>query len=122
MKALALAGGNALGSYLAGAYEALHDAGEEPDWIVGTSIGAITGGMIAGNPPERQVARLRRYCMDPPRLLARVLSLQDDRRSQPEARPCRSNSTPNTAIISRSRAIGSPTGRTMTPRCASGAI
>jgi NTE family protein len=52
---------NALGSYLAGAYQALHDAGEEPDWIAGTSIGAITRALITGNPPERRVARLREF-------------------------------------------------------------
>lgn len=59
--ALVLGGGNALGSYHAGVYEALHDRGLEPDWIVGTSIGAINGALIAGNPPEERVAALRRF-------------------------------------------------------------
>jgi len=56
--ALVLAGGNALGAYQAGVYQALHDAGIEPDWIVGTSAGAINGAVIAGNPPERRLERL----------------------------------------------------------------
>ena len=46
---LVLQGGGALGSYQAGVYQALHEAGIEPDWIVGTSIGAINASLIAGN-------------------------------------------------------------------------
>jgi NTE family protein len=61
LRSLILGGGNALGSYLGGAYEALHAAGEEPDWIAGTSIGAVTAGLIAGNPPEQRVDCLRAY-------------------------------------------------------------
>lgn len=57
--ALVLGGGNALGSYHAGVYAALHDCGVEPDWIVGTSAGAINGAIIAGNPRKRRVERLR---------------------------------------------------------------
>jgi NTE family protein len=57
--ALVLGGGNALGAYHAGLYEALHEAGVEPDWIVGTSIGAVTGAIIAGNPPEDRLEKLR---------------------------------------------------------------
>lgn len=56
--ALVLGGGNALGSYQAGAYAALHERGFEPDWIVGTSAGAINGALIAGNAPDDRVARL----------------------------------------------------------------
>jgi NTE family protein len=58
---LVLQGGGAPGVYQAGAYEALHDAGIEPDWVVGTSIGAINGVIIAGNPIERRVERLREF-------------------------------------------------------------
>jgi len=60
-RCLLLAGGNALGCYLAGGYQALHEAGEEPDWIAGTSIGAVTAALIAGNPPEQRVARLHEF-------------------------------------------------------------
>src|ERR1700743_3590422 len=55
---LVLQGGGALGAYQAGVYEALHDAGIEPDWVIGTSIGAINGAIIAGNPPDERMTRL----------------------------------------------------------------
>ncbi|MGE0586541.1 MAG: patatin-like phospholipase family protein [Flavobacteriaceae bacterium] len=58
---LVLQGGGALGAYQAGAYEALADAGYAPERIAGISIGAINGAIIAGNPPERRVERLRRF-------------------------------------------------------------
>jgi NTE family protein len=55
---LVLQGGGALGSYQAGVYQALQEAGIEPDWIVGTSIGAINASLIAGNAPQNRLARL----------------------------------------------------------------
>jgi NTE family protein len=58
---LVLQGGGALGSYQAGVYQALHEAGIEPDWIIGTSIGAINASLIAGNEPKDRVARLREF-------------------------------------------------------------
>jgi NTE family protein len=58
---LVLQGGGALGAYQAGAYEALAEAGYVPDWIAGISIGALNAAIIAGNPPERRVARLRTF-------------------------------------------------------------
>jgi len=57
--ALVLQGGGALGAYQAGVYEALHEAGLEPDWVCGVSIGGINSAIIAGNPPERRLQRLR---------------------------------------------------------------
>jgi NTE family protein len=59
--ALVLQGGGALGSYQAGVYEALAEAGIAVDHIAGISIGAVNAAIIAGNPPERQVDRLREY-------------------------------------------------------------
>ena len=59
--ALVLGGGNALGAYLAGAYESLHERGLRPDQIVGASIGAVTGAILAGNPPERRLERLEAF-------------------------------------------------------------
>jgi NTE family protein len=56
---LLLQGGGALGAYHAGVYEGLVEAGHAPTWVVGVSIGAITAALIAGNPPERSVERLR---------------------------------------------------------------
>jgi NTE family protein len=35
---LVLQGGGALGAYQAGVYQALHEAGIEPEWIIGTSM------------------------------------------------------------------------------------
>ncbi len=58
---LVLQGGGALGAYQAGAYEALSSAGYEPEWVSGISIGAINAAIIAGNPPERRVGRLRTF-------------------------------------------------------------
>jgi NTE family protein len=59
--ALLLQGGGALGAYQAGVYEALAEADLHPDWIAGISIGAINGALIAGNPPELRVDRLRAF-------------------------------------------------------------
>lgn len=59
--ALVLSGGNALGAYHAGAYQALETAGLLPDWIVGASVGALTGAILCGNPPERRLDRLRAF-------------------------------------------------------------
>ncbi len=58
---LVLQGGGALGAYQAGVYQALHEAGLEPDWVNGVSIGGINSALIAGNPPERRVERLREF-------------------------------------------------------------
>jgi len=58
---LVLQGGGALGAYQVGVYQALHEAGVEPDWIIGTSIGAINASLIAGNPPERRLQALGEF-------------------------------------------------------------
>jgi NTE family protein len=58
---LVLQGGGALGSYQAGAYEALAEAGHSPEWVAGISIGAINSAIIAGNPPEKRCERLRKF-------------------------------------------------------------
>lgn len=58
---LVLQGGGALGSYQAGVYEALCEAAFEPEWVAGISIGAINAALIAGNPPERRIERLRAF-------------------------------------------------------------
>jgi len=58
---LVLQGGGALGAYQLGVYEALHESGIEPDWVIGTSIGAINASLIAGNPPERRIAQLHAF-------------------------------------------------------------
>jgi NTE family protein len=58
---LVLQGGGALGAYQLGVYQALHEGGVEPDWVIGTSIGAINAAIIAGNPLEQRWARLREF-------------------------------------------------------------
>jgi NTE family protein len=58
---LVLQGGGALGAYQVGVYQALHEAGIEPEWVIGTSIGAINGAIIAGNPPATRLDRLEQF-------------------------------------------------------------
>src|ERR1700691_1428848 len=58
---LVFQGGGALGAYQGGVYQALHESGIEPDWVIGTSIGAINGAIVAGNPPEARLDRLREF-------------------------------------------------------------
>jgi NTE family protein len=58
---LLLQGGGALGAYHAGVYEGMAERGREPTWVVGISIGGITAALIAGNPPEKRLERLRAF-------------------------------------------------------------
>ncbi len=58
---LVLQGGGALGAYQVGVYEALHDAGIEPAWVIGTSIGAINAALITGNAMEDRMGRLNAF-------------------------------------------------------------
>src|SRR6202453_440334 len=59
--ALVLQGGGALGSYQAGVFEGLAEAGVQPNWIAGVSIGALNTAIIAGNAPENRVEALRGF-------------------------------------------------------------
>ena len=59
--ALVLQGGGALGAYQAGVYQALAEANLHPDWVAGISIGAINSALVAGNPAEKRVERLRDF-------------------------------------------------------------
>jgi NTE family protein len=58
---LVLQGGGALGAYQAGVFEALAAANHDPAWVAGISIGAVNAALIAGNPPERRIERLRAF-------------------------------------------------------------
>ena len=58
---LVLQGGGALGAYQAGVYEGMAERGFAPDWVAGVSIGAINAALIAGNPPQRRIERLRAF-------------------------------------------------------------
>ena len=55
---MVLQGGGALGAYQVGVYEALHEAGIAPQWVIGTSIGAINAALIAGSKPDERVGKL----------------------------------------------------------------
>lgn len=59
--ALVLQGGGALGSYQAGVYQGLHEAGIEPNWFAGISIGALNAAVLGGNPPEKRLERLTEF-------------------------------------------------------------
>lgn len=58
---LVFQGGGALGAFQAGVYQAIHEAGLEPDWIIGTSIGAINASIIAGNDRTDRIAALKEF-------------------------------------------------------------
>jgi len=58
---LVLSGGNALGAFEAGVYEALHAHGLQPDWVIGASIGAINAALIVGSAPDRRLDTLRTF-------------------------------------------------------------
>ena len=58
---LVLQGGGALGAYQGGVYETLVAHEHMPAWVAGTSIGAINGAIVAGNPPHRRLERLREF-------------------------------------------------------------
>src|SRR5256884_2273485 len=59
--ALVLQGGGALGAFQAGVYQGLVEANLHPDWVAGISIGAINAALIAGNPPETRLEKLRAF-------------------------------------------------------------
>jgi len=78
---LVLQGGGALGAYQGGVYSSLAEAGYAPEWVAGISIGAINGAIIAGNPPERRAAQLRRFWdLVSSRLLAAPLAADESSR------------------------------------------
>ncbi len=58
---LVLQGGGALGAYQIGVYQALTEAGIEPDWVIGTSIGAVNAALIAGNAPGDRLDKIREF-------------------------------------------------------------
>src|SRR4051812_23001030 len=60
-RVLVFQGGGALGSYQAGIYEVLQASDLDLNWVAGISIGAINAALIAGNPPEKRVERLREF-------------------------------------------------------------
>ncbi|MGY1722095.1 patatin-like phospholipase family protein [Blastococcus sp. SYSU DS0533] len=57
--AFVLGGGGVLGAAEVGMLQALVDAGIRPDLVVGTSVGAINGAVLAADPTVGAVGRLR---------------------------------------------------------------
>ena len=58
MRAFVLVGGGSLGSVQAGMLQALLCAGIAPDLVVGTSVGALNGALLAGAPTVAGVEAL----------------------------------------------------------------
>lgn len=58
---LVFQGGGALGAYQGGVYQALHEAQIEPNWVIGTSIGAINAAIIVGNDYAQRLDRIREF-------------------------------------------------------------
>jgi NTE family protein len=56
--AFVLAGGGSLGAVQVGMLAELMGAGVKPDFVVGSSVGALNAGFLAGDPTEAGVARL----------------------------------------------------------------
>ena len=42
-------------------YQAISDAGYQPDWVAGISIGGFNAAIIAGNPPEERLGKLEEF-------------------------------------------------------------
>ena len=66
--AFVLGGGGVLGAVQVGMLRALFRAGYRPDVVVGTSIGAVNGALVAADPSEAVTERLVRLW--PPRSTA----------------------------------------------------
>ncbi len=75
---LVLQGGGALGAYQAGAYGALANAGHDPDWVAGISIGSINAGLIAGNQPDKRDQQLRAFWEQSSDWLSSVLVVESN--------------------------------------------
>jgi len=56
--AFVLSGGASLGSIQVGMLKALFEAGIKPDFLVGTSVGAVNAAWIAGSPTTEGIAKL----------------------------------------------------------------
>src|SRR4051812_50173767 len=63
--AFVLGGGGVLGAVEVGMLRALFRAGHRPDVVVGTSIGAVNGALVAADPSEAVTDRLVRLWASP---------------------------------------------------------
>lgn len=76
-------GGGALGSYQVGVSMALMEEGYMPNWMIGTSIGAINASILAGNKPEDRIDRLKQfweYITSPNLIPPEYIKINDDTR------------------------------------------
>ena len=64
--AMAFAGGLGLAAYHAGVYEAFSKRGVPLNWVAGSSAGAVTAALIAGNRSANRMDRLRAFWNSPP--------------------------------------------------------
>jgi NTE family protein len=64
--AMAFAGGLGLGAYHAGVYQAFSQRGLTLNWVAGSSAGAVTAALIAGNRLDDRIERLRAFWNFPP--------------------------------------------------------
>ena len=58
---LCFAGGNALGAFHVGAWQAIEKSGLRVSRMAGASIGAVVAAIIAGNPPDRRTEALHGF-------------------------------------------------------------
>jgi NTE family protein len=63
--AFVLGGGGVLGAVEVGMLRALFRAGYRPDLVIGTSVGAVNGALVAADPEERVTDRLVRMWASP---------------------------------------------------------
>jgi NTE family protein len=64
--AMVFGGGLGLAAYHAGAYEAFCKRTKRLHWVAGSSAGAVTAALIAGNYSDRRIERLRAFWNFPP--------------------------------------------------------
>src|SRR4051794_4684563 len=64
--AMVFAGGLGLAAYHAGAYQAFSRRSTPLHWVAGSSAGAVTAALIAGNRSEKRIERLRAFWNFPP--------------------------------------------------------
>lgn len=63
---MVFAGGLGLAAYHAGAFQAFSERGLPLHWVAGSSAGAVTAALIAGNAPADRIERLHEFWNFPP--------------------------------------------------------
>jgi NTE family protein len=63
---MAFAGGLGLAAYHAGAFQAFSERGMPLHWVAGSSAGAVTAALIAGNAQAQRIERLQAFWNFPP--------------------------------------------------------